>query len=75
MKLYDLESLGSKQGIDNKYVLTVAVAARARAISEQKGRTLEDNNEKFISTALEEFDRGGVLPSPDEGAEDVELEV
>ena len=75
MKLYDLESLGSKQGIDNKYALTVAVAARARAISEQKGRTLEDNNEKFISTALEEFDRGGVLPSPDEGAEDVELEV
>ncbi len=75
MKLYDLESLGSKQGIDNKYVLTVAVAARARAISEQKGRTLEDNNEKFISTALEEFDREGILPSPDEGAGDVELEV
>lgn len=74
MKLYDLESLGSKQGIDNKYVLTVAVAARARAISEQKGRTLEDNNEKFISTALEEFDREGTF-LPDEGVEDVELEV
>ncbi len=56
MKFYDLDSLGEKQGIDNKYILTAAVAARARALSEQKGRTLEEDNEKFISTALQEFD-------------------
>ncbi len=58
MKFYDLDSLGEKQGIDNKYILTAAVAARARALSEQKGRTLEEDNEKFISTALQEFDLG-----------------
>jgi DNA-directed RNA polymerase subunit K/omega len=55
-----LDSLGEKQGIDNKYILTAAVAARARALSEQKGRTLEEDNEKFISTALKEFDLGVV---------------
>ncbi|MFA7621069.1 MAG: DNA-directed RNA polymerase subunit omega [Aminobacteriaceae bacterium] len=75
MKLYDLDSLGTKQGIENKYVLTVAVAARARALSEQKGRTLEENNEKFISTALEEFHQGKLcFPSeqPDEGEAETE---
>ncbi len=60
MKFYDLDSLGEKQGIDNKYILTAAVAARARTLSEQKGRTLEEDNEKFISTALQEFDLGVV---------------
>ncbi|MDI9369967.1 MAG: DNA-directed RNA polymerase subunit omega [Synergistaceae bacterium] len=71
MKLYDLDSLGEKQGIDNKYVLTVAVAARARALSEQKGRTLEEENEKFISTALEEFYQG----RPNCPAEEEKLEA
>lgn len=58
MIFYDMDSLAEKQGIDNKYLLTVAVAARARALSEQKGRTLDEDNEKFISTALQEFDEG-----------------
>ena len=66
MKFYDLDSLGEKQGIDNKYILTAAVAARARALSEQKGRTLEEDNEKFISTALQEFDLGIVRLFPKE---------
>ncbi|MBL3538579.1 DNA-directed RNA polymerase subunit omega [bioreactor metagenome] len=60
MIFYDLDSLAQKQGINNKYLLTAAVAARARALSEQKGRTLDEDNEKFISTALQEFDLGTV---------------
>jgi len=68
MKFYDLDSLGEKQGLDNKYILTAAVAARARSLSEQKGRTLEEDNEKFISTALQEFDLGIVRISSDERA-------
>jgi DNA-directed RNA polymerase subunit K/omega len=66
MKFYDLDSLGEKQGLDNKYLLTAAVAARARSLSEQKGRTLEEDNEKFISTALQEFDLGIVRLSSGE---------
>ncbi len=59
MIFYDLDSLEDRQGIDNKYLLTAAVAARARMLSEQKGRTVEEEeNEKFISTALREFDLG-----------------
>lgn len=58
MIFYDLDSLENAQGIDNKYLLTAAVASRARSLSEQKGRTLEEENEKFISLTLEEFDRG-----------------
>lgn len=60
MIFYDMDSLAQKQGINNKYLLTAAVAARARALSEQKGRTLDEDNEKFISTALQEFDLGAV---------------
>jgi len=60
MIFYDIDSLAQKQGIDNKYLLTVAVANRARTLSEQKGRTLDEDNEKFISTALQEFDFSAV---------------
>ena len=60
MIFYDIDSLAEKQGIDNKYLLTVAVANRARTLSEQKGRTLDEDNEKFISTALQEFDFSAV---------------
>ncbi len=58
MIFYDMDSLAEKQGVDNKYLLTAAVAAWARTLSEQKGRTLEEDNEKFISTALQGFDQG-----------------
>ncbi|NLK18499.1 MAG: DNA-directed RNA polymerase subunit omega [Synergistaceae bacterium] len=58
MIFYDMDSLAEKQGIDNKYLLTAAVAAWARTLSERKGRTLEEDNEKFISTALQGFDEG-----------------
>lgn len=75
MIFYDMDSLAKKQGINNKYLLTAAVAARARALSEQKGRTLDEDNEKFISTALQEFDLGAVRLSleqetaPENGAD------
>ena len=42
MIFYDMDSLAEKQGIENKYLLTAAVAAWARTLSEQKGRTLEE---------------------------------
>jgi DNA-directed RNA polymerase subunit K/omega len=58
MIFYDMDSLAEKQGIDNKYLLTAAVAVWARTLSERKGRTLEEDNEKFISTALQGFDEG-----------------
>jgi len=75
MIFYDMDSLAQKQGINNKYLLTAAVAARARALSEQKGRTLDEDNEKFLSTALQEFDLGAVRLSleqesaPENGAD------
>ena len=75
MIFYDMDSLAQKQGINNKYLLTAAVAARARALSEQKGRTIDEDNEKFISTALQEFDLGAVRLSleqesaPENGAD------
>jgi len=68
MIFYDIDSLAEKQGIDNKYLLTVAVANRARTLSEQKGRTLDENNEKFISTALQEFDFSAVRISLEDSA-------
>ncbi len=52
----DLEELYEKFSIENKYVLTIIVAQRARFLSEQKGRyALEDSSEKYISTALQEL--------------------
>jgi len=68
MIFYDIDSLAEKQGIDNKYLLTVAVANRARTLSEQKGRTLDEDNEKFISTALQEFDFSAVRISLEDSA-------
>ncbi len=68
MIFYDIDSLAEKQGIDNKYLLTVAVANRARTLSEQKGRTLDEDNEKFISTALQEFDFSAVRISLEDPA-------
>ena len=68
MIFYDIDSLAQKQGIDNKYLLTVAVANRARTLSEQKGRTLDEDNEKFISTALQEFDFSAVRISLEDSA-------
>lgn len=52
----DLEDLYQKFDIENKYVLTLIVAQRARFLSEQKGRyALEDTAEKYISSALQEL--------------------
>ncbi|NLB83325.1 MAG: DNA-directed RNA polymerase subunit omega [Synergistaceae bacterium] len=65
MIFYDIDSLAAKQGISNKYLLTAAVATRARELSEQKGRTLDEENEKFISIALAEFDEGELALSPE----------
>ncbi len=65
MIFYDIDSLAAKQGISNKYLLTAAVAARARELSELKGRTLDEENEKFISIALAEFDEGELALSPE----------
>ncbi len=63
MIFYDIEEIIRKHGIENKYLLTVAVAERARQLSEQKGRYLVEDTtrEKFISLALEEIAGGKVV--------------
>jgi DNA-directed RNA polymerase subunit K/omega len=55
LKFYDIDELSRKIGINNKYMLTTLVSGRARAISEQKGRILEEE-EKYISVVLDELD-------------------
>jgi len=63
MIFYDIEEIIRKRGIENKYLLTVAVAERARQLSEQKGRYLVEDatREKYISLALEEIASGKVV--------------
>ncbi len=82
MKFYDIDELARKMGIDNKYLLTTLVSGRARSISEQKGRILEEE-EKYISVVLDDLDeeRLSVVPAAkplqetNEGKEDVGVEA
>ena len=59
MKFYDLEWLAEKCGTDNKYEITVKVAAEARRESEEtpaeKGLQA---NERYISNVLLEIEEG-----------------
>ena len=59
MKFYDLEWLAEKCGTDNKYEITVKVAAEARRESEEtpveKGIQA---NERYISNVLLEIEEG-----------------
>ena len=59
MKFYDIDALESKCGTNNKYKITVLVAARARWLSERK-TVLEESpeNEKYLSAALLEIEQG-----------------
>ncbi|NLI96018.1 MAG: DNA-directed RNA polymerase subunit omega [Synergistaceae bacterium] len=77
MIFYDIEEIIRKQGIDNKYLLTVAVAERARQLSEQKGRYLVEDTarEKYISLALEEIASGKVVFLKTGKAREKETEV
>jgi len=63
MIFYDIEEIIRNLGIENKYLLPVAVAERARQLSEQKGRYLVEDTtrEKYISLALEEIAGGKVV--------------
>jgi DNA-directed RNA polymerase subunit K/omega len=82
LKFYDIDAMAKKLGIDNKYLLTTLVSGRARSISEQKGRILEEE-EKYISVVLDDLDeeRLAVIPATkpsqesSEGKEDVGLEA
>jgi len=59
MKFYDIDALENKCNIDNKYKITALVAARARWLSEQKNALdAESANEKYLSAALSEIDKG-----------------
>lgn len=67
MKFYDLDALENKCGTDNKYEITALVAARARWLSERK--TVDEGlpaNEKYLSMALLEVEKGEFPPAPDE---------
>ena len=82
LKFYDIDEMAKKLGIDNKYLLTTLVSGRARSISEQKGRILEEE-EKYISVVLDDLveERLSVVPATkpsqetSEGKEDVGLEA
>jgi len=56
MKYYDIGTLSKKTGVENKYLLTTILSARARKISEEKRSLLEDGGEKYISIALRDMD-------------------
>ena len=65
MKFYDLEGLAQKCGTDNKYEITVSIAARARWLGEHK--TIENDlmtNERYLSMALLEVEKGNGIPAP-----------
>ena len=82
LKFYYIDELARKMGIDNKYLLTTLVSGRARSISEQKGRILEEE-EIYISVVLDDLDeeRLSVVPAAkplqetNEGKEDVGVEA
>ena len=61
MKFYDLEGLAKKCGTDNKYDITVRIAARARWLSEHK---VNKNDERYLSMAFSEVDKGHGIPAP-----------
>ena len=59
MKFYDLEWLADKCGTDNKYEITVKVAAEARRESEESFPMKEKDSpadERFISNVLLEIE-------------------
>ena len=60
MKFYDLEWLAQKCGTDNKYEITVKVAAEARRESEEASFLKDKSavNERFISNVLLEIEEG-----------------
>jgi DNA-directed RNA polymerase subunit K/omega len=61
MIFVDLEKIYKNRDVPNKYILTQIVSARARQMSEQKGRALsEDSNEKFITLAMQELMEGRI---------------
>ena len=59
MKFYDLEWLADKCGTDNKYEITVKVAAEARRESEETQiERGTPGNERYISNVLLEIEEG-----------------
>jgi DNA-directed RNA polymerase subunit omega len=57
----DIDKICRERNIPNKYVLALVVAARARQLSERKGRLGDD--EKYISRAIDEISRGEIILS------------
>lgn len=59
MKFYDLEWLAGKCGTDNKYEITVKIAAEARRESEEAAiEHGNPGNERYISNVLTEIEEG-----------------
>lgn len=57
----DLERIYRTSKIENKYSLAMVISARARQLSEQKGRFLDGaGSERYLTYALEEL-RDGLL--------------
>lgn len=63
MIFYDMNEISKNLGVDNKYMITLAVAQRARQLSERRVRPLlgeEVPDEKFISEALEDLEEARI---------------
>ncbi len=74
----DLEQILDETGIENKYALAMIVSARARQLSEQKGRMLDGaGSERYITYAIEEIEDGrlniGAATIPAEDARRAEM--
>jgi DNA-directed RNA polymerase omega subunit len=61
----NLEKIYNTAHVENKYALAMVVSARARQLSEQKGRALEgEGSERYITHAIEEIENGRLIIEP-----------
>lgn len=63
MIFYEMKDIAGHVGVDNKYMITLAVAHRARMLSERRVRPLPGEEmpaEKYVSKALEDLEEGSV---------------
>lgn len=60
MIFYNMDKIAENAGIQNKYMLTLVIAQRARQLSEMRGAPAEgeEEDEKYISQALQEMESG-----------------
>lgn len=66
MKFFDVDKIKKNISVPNKYIITNAIAQRARQISERKGSRVIENgkiDDKFITQALDDLENDKVAIS------------